>query len=177
MKQSTQRDAAVVLLFTAAAGVVLIVRGNETAAWVFCAYCFVLALMHIRRERRTRRRYAARNQCECRVLAPTAAFSRPRWARALATPYPDWLTLQPLSGGRRAHDDPLVVRTSDFAGIRKASFSESLFRFNPGWRVASFHRDGGEVLIAAPPALLTSFTGPASSRRPEHSSQTPEDNQ
>ncbi|WP_104103113.1 hypothetical protein [Arthrobacter sp. 08Y14] len=176
MKQSTQREAAVVLLFTAAAGVVLIVRGNDTAAWVFCAYCFVLALMHIRRERRTGRRYAERNQFECRVRPPAAA-SRPRWVRALATPYPDWLTLQPLSGGTRAGDDPLVARTSDFAGMRKASLSESLFRFNPGWRVASFHRDGGEFLIAAPPAFLTSFTGPASSRRPQHSSQTPEDNQ
>lgn len=168
MKQSVQHGAAVILLSCAAAVVVLIVRGNDPAAWVFCGYCFVMASMQIRRERRTGRRYAARNQFECRVRPAAAAASRPRWARALATPYPDWLTLQPLSRSAGPNDDPLVLQSSDFAGMRRAELSESLFRFNPGWHIASFRSGGGDILLAAPSASLTAFIEPASLRGPQH---------
>ena len=174
MKRFPQRDAAIVLLFTAPAVALFMVRGNHATGWIFFAYCFFLALMQLRRERRTRRRYAARNQFECRVRLP--ASSRPRWARALATPYPEWMTLQLLNYGTASDTDPLVVRVTDFAGTRKASLSESLFRFNPGWRVASFNRGDDEVLLAAPLSALAAFICPVSSRCPQHMLPRPEHN-
>ncbi len=176
MKHATYRDAAVVLLCVAAAVAAFVIRGNDPAAWMFCINFFVLALLQLLGERRKRRRYAVRNQFECRVRTPNVSARR-GWVRALATPYPNWLTLQLLPGGATDGDDPLVVRASDFTGIRKAALRDSLFRFNPSWCVASFHRGGGEVLVAAPPSFLAGMdavTGPALARRQQHSPGAPE---
>lgn len=84
--------------------------------------------------------------------------------RALATPYPDRITLQLLAGGTRTGDDPVVVRPSDFAGLRKARAAEFLFRFSPAWRIAAFRGGDGEVLVAAPPSFLAPLAGSSSAR-------------
>ena len=172
MKHLPLTDAVIVLLWAAVTTVAFIVRGDDFLPWGLFVFGGPL-LGQLYNQRRSRRRYAARNQFECRVRLPALA-SRPRWVRALATPYPDRWTLQLLSGGATAGGDPVVVRPSDATGLRKARFSEFLFRFSPTWHVAAFASGRELVLLAAPATFLAVLAGPASSNRPRHTPRRPE---
>ena len=159
MKQLALRDAALIALWAAVTTVAFILRGDDFIPWALFVSGGPL-LGQLYSQRRSSRRYAARNQCECRVRLPAAVASRPRWVRGLATPYPDRWTLQLLAGGATAGDDPVVVRPSDSTGLRKARLNEFLFRFSPTWRVAAFPSGGDVVLVAAPASFLAVLTGP-----------------
>lgn len=163
MRHAAGLDILVLLLWAALTAISFLVLGDNLASWAL-AISWGSALGQVRSRSRTRRRYAARNQFDCRVRVPGAATaSRRKWMRALATPYPDRITLQLMAGRAGTSDEPVVVRPANFAGLRKATASEFLFRFSPAWRIAAFRGNDGEVLVAAPFLFLAPLTGSASS--------------
>lgn len=173
MNHAVRRDVLVMVIWAAVTAASFLLLGDSPVSWGL-AILGGTTLGQLRSQRQTRRRYAVRHQFECRVRLPSAATpSRRRWMRALATPYPDRITLQLLAGGTTSSDDPVVVRPANLAGLRKARAAESLFRFSPAWQIAAFRGGHGEVLVAAPSSFLTALTGSSSTHASEHLPDTP----
>ncbi|WP_341392690.1 hypothetical protein [Arthrobacter sp. G119Y2] len=147
--------------FAAAAAVgVYLLLGGDLEFWIFLLSPAAIALFQLRRQSQMLRRYEARSQFECRVQIRKTDSSnrRSKWTRALATPYPDRLTLQLLEGTLR-DSDPLTLQRTEYAGMRPARFSEALLRYNPRWSVAVCRRGPEEILVAAPPSHLAALSG------------------
>ena len=156
------RDPLLFLLpFVAAAAVgVFLLRGGDHEFWILLLTPAAIALVQLRHRSQVLRRYEARNQFECRVQIRKTDSStrRSKWTRALATPYPDRLTLQILEGALR-DSNPLALQRTEYAGMHPAQFSEALLRYNPRWSVAVYRRGPEEILVAAPPSHLAALSG------------------
>ena len=155
------RDPLLVLLpvTAAAAASVFLLRGGDLEFWIFLLSTAAIALAQLRRRSQALRRYEARNQFECRIQIRSTGSSprRSKWVRALATPYPDRLTLQLLAGTMR-NSEPLALSRTEFAAIHPARFTESLLRHNPRWSIAVYRQGSEEILVAAPPSHLAALS-------------------